>query len=79
MAAPARAHRTHFGTSLTRFVAPYGAPPNAPVVALACASRILVGTPFQRFVAPLGSSTKMPQWLRSIAPTAPISAHPSHA
>ena len=56
-ACPHRHHRHHprhhrFGTPLTRFVAPQGGPPNAPVAAPACHHRAHFGTPLTRFVAP---------------------------
>ena len=49
-----------FGTPLTRFVAPQGAPPKAPVAQAACAAATHLGTPLTRLVAPQGAPPKAP-------------------
>eukprot|EP00959_Pyramimonas_sp_CCMP1952_P464714 9487086-Pyramimonas_sp.AAC.1 len=41
----------HFGAPLTRFVAPEGAQPKAPVAAVACGSTAHFSAPLTRFVA----------------------------
>ena len=50
----------HVGTPLTGIVAPWGAPPKAPVAAPACSPPPHFATPLTRFVAPYGAPPRAP-------------------
>ena len=62
MAGSACVRRTHFGTPLTRFVAPYGAPPRAPVAGSAGSSTYASAYPHipHTFCVHIGSPTESP-------------------
>ena len=70
--------RAHFGTPLTRFLPPQGAPPMASVGALAYRPRPHFGTPLKRFMPPR-ELHQWPQWVFAWRPCAYVSAFPWHA
>eukprot|EP00959_Pyramimonas_sp_CCMP1952_P213824 4474084-Pyramimonas_sp.AAC.1 len=51
---------TDFGKPLTRFAAPEGAPPKAPMFVTTCVDAVNYGTPVTRFVASWESPPKAP-------------------
>eukprot|EP00959_Pyramimonas_sp_CCMP1952_P181111 3787022-Pyramimonas_sp.AAC.1 len=60
-----------FSTSLTRLVAPEGAPPTTHMAAFAFRHRTLFDAPVTRCVAPMGSSSEGPRGcVRMAAPQA---------